>query len=247
MDRSIEDMLGKATGLVFRPLSALRRAKSVHPHGLVFEATLMIDGAADASSAPLLSVPAEHPAIIRFSRSAGLPRPLPDVVGAAIRIPGPHGPRRPQDFLLVTSIDRPVMHHLLVPVLDAQQLSYSSLLPYRVGDDLLLVGLEPRVDAPHPLGRDIEERLIRAAATGRLVFDFSVACLGGRFRRIGELRIGRKLPQDMNGLRFNVWNTGGGLRPATFLNGMRRTAYPESQKGWTQTPEDQVDVPALRR
>jgi hypothetical protein len=150
-------MLGKATGMVFRPLSALRRAKSVHPHGLVFEATLVIDGAADARSAPLLSVPAEHPAIVRFSRSTGLPRPLPDVVGAAIRIPDAHGRGRMQDFLLVTSIDRPVMHHLLVPSSDAQQLPYSSLLPYRIGDDLRLVGLEPRADAPHPRGRDIEE------------------------------------------------------------------------------------------
>ena len=232
MNRAIEDVLGRASGLLFRPVSALRRAKAVHPYGLVFEATLAIDGAADAPPAPLLSVPAEHRAIVRFSRSAGFPRPLPDVVGAAIRLPDAYGSGRHQDFLLTTSVDRPIMHHFLVPARDAQQLSYSSLAPYRIGDELLLVGLEPRADAPRPDGADLEARLVRAAATGALTFDFSIAPMLGRFRRIGELRIGRKLPDDLNGVRFNVWNTGDGLRPATVVNAVRRKAYVESQKGW---------------
>jgi hypothetical protein len=234
MRTKIEDAVGGLTGRGFRLLSAVRGAKSLHPHGLVFDATLAVTGTTDAPASPLLAEPAEHRALVRFSRSVGLPSPLPDVIGASIRLPDVHGPGRHQDFLFVTSIDRPVLHHVFVPVRDAQQLPYSSLAPYRVADELYLLGLEPRGAVPGGEGESLEDRLIDAAGSGRLAFDFSAARVRGRFTPIGELRIGDRREDALDGMPFNVWNTGAGLEPATVVNRVRRAAYQQSQKGWRQ-------------
>src|SRR4051794_36038915 len=92
--------------------AAARRGKAVHPHGAVHRATLRVSGdPAAPGEARLLSEPGQHLAIVRFSRSVGLPRPLPDLLGLSIRIIDAYGAGRHQDLLLVTSIDLPVMHH----------------------------------------------------------------------------------------------------------------------------------------
>lgn len=182
--------------------------------------------------AQLLATPAEHPAVVRFSRSLGLPPPVPDLFGIALRLPNVHGEGLHQDFLMVTSVDAPVLHHLFVPVADPQRAPYSSSLPYRAGPARFLVGVQPVADSPRPSGRSADERLERAAATGQLRFSLSIATLAGRFAPVGEVRVGRRLPDEANGIRFNPWNTGGGLEPAGALNRLRAYAYPASQAGW---------------
>jgi hypothetical protein len=43
------------------------------------------------------------------------------------------------------------------------------------------------------------------------------------------------LPSELDALRFNPWNTGGGLQPAGWLNGARDRAYKLSQGAWRLT------------
>src|SRR4051812_7231755 len=94
-----------AAGAPFAALARLRGAKSLHPKGLVYAATLRIAGDDVApAAAPLLREPGEHAAVVRFSRSLGLPDALPDLFGIAVRLPDALGPGRHQDFLTVTSI-----------------------------------------------------------------------------------------------------------------------------------------------
>jgi hypothetical protein len=64
------------------------------------------------------------------------------------------------------------------------------------------------------------------------VFQIAVASLGGRFQPVAELRVGRRLPPELDALRFNPFNTGGGLEPAGWLNGARDRAYKLSQAAW---------------
>src|SRR5215210_362299 len=128
--------LATVVGAPFAALARLRRSKSLHPKGFVYEATLTISGGSAApAAAALLREPAEHQAVVRFSRSLGLPDAVPDLFGIAVRLPDVHGPGRHQDFLTVTSVDAPVLHHIFVPVSDAQQAVYTSSLPYRAGDE----------------------------------------------------------------------------------------------------------------
>lgn len=230
---SLLEATGRAAGTAFSVVSRARGAKSLHPKGAVYEGVLRIDGVRGAPPASLLEEPAERNALVRFSRSIGLPRRVPDLFGISVRLPDAYGPDRHQDILTVTSVDAPVLHHVFVPVTDPQQAPYSSSLPYRAGGGLFLLGFAPVPDSPRPAGATLDERLENAAATGALRFSLVVSAVFGRFYPVGELRIGRRLPDELEGLRFNPWNTGGGLEPAGFFNRLRAYAYPASQEGWT--------------
>lgn len=206
----------RAAGAVFAALSAARGGKGLHPKGVVHRARLTIDGAPEAPrAAELLSRAGEWPAIVRFSRALGLPRPLPDLLGAAVRVLDADGPGRDQDLLLTSSVDRPVLHRVFVPAAGIRRRPYSSSLPYRAGDERFLIGLVPD---PGPLLR----------------FGLGVARRGGRFRRVGTLHVGERLPPVLGALRFNPFN--GGLEPVGLVNRLRERAYPRSQAAWARNP-----------
>jgi hypothetical protein len=227
------DAAGYAVGLALAGVAAIRRGKAVHPHGAVYEAELEVPTHRDAlGGTELFGTPGRRRALVRFSRSLGLPRPLPDLLGMSLRVPDAYGPGCHQDFLMVTSVDAPVIHHVFMPARDVQQRPYSSSLRYRAGDAEFLVGALPRAESPRFDGGDELERLAAAAATGALVFDLAVAEVWGRFRPVAELRVGDPLPPETDALRFNPWNAGGGLEPTGLLNRLRDYAYPLSQRAW---------------
>jgi hypothetical protein len=70
---------------------------------------------------------------------------------------------------------------------------------------------------------------------GRLRFELVVASELGRFERVGTLTAGSRLPASLEALRFNPFNTGGGLELTGVLNGLRAYAYPLSQRAWAAT------------
>jgi len=230
--RRAADAAGAAIGAVLGAVAVLRRAKPVHPHGATYRARLSVPGAACApAGSTLLSTPAEHDAIVRFSRSLGAPRPLPDLLGMSIRVIDAYGRDRHQDLLLVTSGARPLLHHVFLPARDVQQRPYSSGLPYAAGMRRFVVGALPDAGSPRPAGDDELDRLARAAATGELTFGLAVAAIGGRFERVATLRVTPgPLPDTFEALRFNAFLCGGGLQPSGALNRMRRSGYPLSQR-----------------
>jgi hypothetical protein len=227
------DAAGFAIGGALAGLAALRRGKAVHPHGAVYRADLAVerqDG--ELGQTKLFGSTTTRRALVRFSRSLGLPRPLPDLLGMSVRVLDLYGAGLHQDFLMVTSVDAPVVHHLFVPAGDVQQRPYSSSLPYRAGSRTFLVGAVPRADSPSYDDGNELERLAAAAATGELAFDLAVAGVWGRFRPVAELRVGDPLPSEADALRFNPWNSGGGLELTGVLNRLRDIAYPLSQRAW---------------
>lgn len=232
--------LGATSAVLARAFATVARArggKPVHPRGMVYEATLVVRGTRDApDGAPFLTTPGAHSGIVRFSRSIGLPSWLPDAFGLALRLEDLHGPGRHQDFLLVTSFDHPVLHHLLIATRDAQSRAYSSSLPYMAGDERILIGALPLPESPRPAGPTADERLMRAAATGRLRFALAVAPYRGRFAPVGDIVIGRRLPGDRDAIAFDPGNTGGGLRPTGALNRLRPAAYAGARAARTSQP-----------
>lgn len=227
------DAAGRTIAAVLAQAARLRGGKAVHPHGVTYGARFCVDGTTQApSGSELLSRRAEWPALVRFSRSLGLPRPLPDLLGISIRVLDAYGEERHQDFLMVTSVDLPVLHHVFLPAGDVQQRPYSSSLPYQSGRQTFLVGARSHPHSPRPSGGDEFDRLDEAADSGRLRFEFMIAPVLGRFERIGEVRIGSRLPGDIDALRFNPFNTGDDLNPVGTLNRWRREAYPLSQRAW---------------
>jgi hypothetical protein len=234
--RAAIDAAGFVVGGALAGIARLRGGKAVHPHGVTYGARLHIDGNAAAPAASdLLSTAGERHAIVRFSRSLGLPRPLPDLLGMSIRVPGAYGDGHHQDFLLVTSADAPILHHIFLPARDVQQRPYSSSLPYRAADRTFLIGTRPLSGSPRPGGGDEFERLARAAETGALRFELVIAAKLGRFARVGLLEITERLDDTFDALRFSPFNTGGGLEPVGVLNRLRDYAYPLSQRAWGTT------------
>lgn len=231
--RLTTDAAGVAIGASLACVGFARRAKPVHPHGVTYRARLSVPGTSAApGGSTLLSTPGEHDAIVRFSRSLGLPRPLPDLLGMSIRVIDAYGPDRHQDLLLVTSGRRPLLHHVFLPARDVQQRPYSSAIPYAAGEQRFVVGALPDHGAPRAAGDDEFQRLARAAATGRLTFGLAVAAVPGPFARVATIHVGGPLPDALEALRFSPFNSGGGLQPTGMLNRMRRTAYPLSQRAW---------------
>ncbi|MFL5847103.1 MAG: hypothetical protein ACJ762_20690 [Solirubrobacteraceae bacterium] len=207
---------GAVTGALFAGVSAVRHAKSLHPRGVVREATLTTAGNGPAGSA-LLGRPGKHRALVRFSRALGIPHPLPDLLGMAIRVLDAYGPGSHQDLLLVSTVDAPVLHHLFVPSPTARSRPYTSSLPYGAGGERFLIGAVPDGEA----------------------FALSVAPMMGRFSPVGRIELGARLAGGANDITFNVGvHTGGGLAPVGVLNRMRDLAYPMSQWGWQRAGAD---------
>ncbi len=211
----------------------------MHPDGVVHAARLRVEGvkAAPAGSS-LLAEPGSHACVIRFSRSVGLPRPVPDLLGTAIRVLEAYGPGAHQDFMLVSSADLPMVRRLFLPSKDFQARPYTSSLPYEAGSERFIIGLLPRDSSPQPGGADEFVRLAAAAATGDLEFDLSISRGSSRFQPVGRLEIGRRLECDLDSLRFDPLNSGGGLSPAGMINAMRPSAYRLSQAAWRRTRLD---------
>jgi hypothetical protein len=209
-------------------IDGMRGARFFHPDGVGFEAELLIAGNSSAPEGTLLGDPAGHMATVRFSRAVGLPSPVPEILGVAIRLPDVHGPGAHQDFMLVSSWRMVAGRHALVPATRGFfGTFFSSLVPYNVGGEIMLLGLDPGSD--HPTPHDLEG--LAATATGRSYTVCLAPFLGG-WAAAGMLTIGDRLPDaPVEALRFNPLNTGGGIRPAGPLQAFRAAAYEGSQAG----------------
>ena len=205
--------LDSATQAFWGALSAARAARIFHPIGEAYDATLTVPahGRGKGHGVQLLDMPGEHRAIVRVSRGAGLPRPIPDALGLAIRLPDVHGRNKHQDFLFVTSGNGPLLQHLILPAPLRWRQPLSSVLAYRVGGRLRVFGAQRR---------------------GEGAFDLCIASLHGRFKKVARLDLGPQLPAAVSeGLRFNVWHSGGGIRPVGPFQRLRDPAYRGSQRG----------------
>jgi hypothetical protein len=206
------DAGGYAFGALFAGLARVRHAKGLHPHGPAFAARLIIDGAPWApADSTILTQPGEHAAVLRFSRALGLPAPLPDLLGAGLRVLDAYAPGRHQDILLTSTVDRPVLRRVFLPARSFRARPYGSGVSYRAGAERFRLGLVPEPDRT-----------------------FALACsTGGPFRRVGRVELCGRLPRPAEALRLHPYNCGGGLEPVGVLNRLRDYAYPLSQAAWT--------------
>lgn len=113
---------------LFGGIARLRSRRALHPRGTVHAGTLQA-GADERLPARWRALDG-YPAVLRFSRGGGLPAPLPDVLGVAVRVGG-------QD-LLCSSADR-LLYRVPQPSRSPTRCTFSSLAPYRAGSLLGLV------------------------------------------------------------------------------------------------------------
>lgn len=215
-------LLEHAVALPFRAISALRGARSLHPHGVRAKARWTIHRShALAGDASVLSSGATLDGVARLSRSVGLPEVVPDILGVAVRLGD-------QDLLFASTLDVPVVHHFFLPSPGWFAQPYCTCLPLDAGGGAMVVGLLAPPRAPRIDG---SLEAIREQVAARVSFAIALAAPLGRFEPIGTLELFAPFEDSEEALRFNVHNAGGGLRPVGLVNRLRDEAYRASRRG----------------
>ena len=178
--------------------TALRGARVFHPHGRTHDAVVTVTGG-HGTGARLLDEPGRHQGVVRLSRGAGLPAPLPDVEGLALRLPGEGVGGAPLDLLINSA-----WRYAFVPSVIAP--TWLAILPHRTGSGrLVLLGARP-VDGG---------------------FTLLVADPLGRWRQWGRLSLGGEL--DGEDLRFAPTVGAPDLQPVELFRALRAQSYDASQ------------------
>ncbi len=200
----------------FAALSAARGKRVFHPIGVGFSGTVSFY---DAAGAPLQGT---HGALLRFSRGAGLPQRLPDVLGLAIKIED-----LGQDLLLATAGEDAVTRHLLIPSTGFFKRPYSTILPYEFAGRSIVFGARPDPQLKELSDQDMHD-LAAQVAIGRVRFELTWGSAAtSEVIPLGSLVVDRPYERS---LVFNPYNCVPDLRPAGALNRLRLDSYKSSQQ-----------------
>ena len=197
----VSPVLGRVLRGVFGALLLVRRPKPIHARGVVLRGELRRQPRRQASGIRWIDDPPREPVAVvgRVSRSLGLPAPLPDVVGLALRFDGDDG-RRADVELASTGFGVP-SRFWLAPQRSPSRARLGTLFPYRgaSGPVLLCARTITPSDLPVALG-DLADRL--RVEPWRLTLYWAQP--GGRCRAFAELELTHpEGPTDV-GLRFDA-------------------------------------------
>lgn len=227
------DLVRAAGSLVAVPLGALarwRHGKPMHPRGAVFDAVLERHGGTPGWGVPFLDATGREEVVVRFSRGAGLPAPLPDLLGLAVRLGA--GSAAPVDLLL-SSTGRGALTRVLPVLRDDAASVYGSIMAYRSAAGPVRLAALPVSDhapsEPEPLARAVSER--------PLVFDLAAARGSAPWRQFARLTVGRPVASLDPDLRFDaVRRPPPGLVPDGPLARFRAPAYATAQRARSDEP-----------
>jgi hypothetical protein len=198
----------------------------MHPRGAVFDAVLhRHDG--PAWGVPWLAATATDDAVARLSRGAGLPAPLPDVLGLAIRLPGGSSGQAPIDLLLTTTGRGALTRLVPLPRRDAAAF-YSSIMAYRSDAGAVRVAAVPETDGVPSDPAELADRV----AGGDLRFTLVAARGLGAWEPFGRLTLTDPVPALDPDVRFDaVRHPPPGLAPDGPMARFRAPAYAQARAG----------------
>jgi hypothetical protein len=139
LTRTASDAAGALLGIGTRLLAAVRPTrKPLHPAGRVVTARLRRHGLTPSTGIAFIDDSGEQAVLVRQSRAIGLPEPLPDIHGLAIRVTNPDG--TPGDLLLATTGWGRLTRFLLTASRSAWGRPMTTLLPYETVSGPMLIG-----------------------------------------------------------------------------------------------------------
>lgn len=195
----------------------LRRGRVLHPRGRLIAGTLEVTGEGELG-VPVLDEPGRHEVVARLSKGGSLPGPLPDVLGLALRLPGP------LDLLLSSCGAAP---WLMRPRAGFLAGPYSTLVPYESGaGPVWLVALPEGDDVPAD-----PALLPEAVARGKPLFHLLAARRSAPARHLATLRLRAALPDGADLSYDPVRHAHPSLRLPGVLAAFRREAYAGSRRG----------------
>ncbi|HET6560464.1 MAG TPA: hypothetical protein VFG72_01185 [Marmoricola sp.] len=136
---------GALLAAVLGVTAVVRRTKPLHPRGRVGSGVLSVTSPDRELGVPLLAATGEHPCTVRWSRAMGLPAPVPDVEGFAVRFAEPTA-----DVLFAATGTGRIGRFLLVPRLARRHGPQTTLLPVATEAGSLLLKVTPLDDAEPP-------------------------------------------------------------------------------------------------
>jgi hypothetical protein len=209
----------------FRALARLRQARAFHPVGVAFHGI-----ATTTSGAPRGLPSGEWPAVVRFSRGAGLPEPLPDLLGIGVRLEGAADLGRPFDLLMTSTGSGRLTRHVLRPARTFGSGRASTLLPYAGPDGSVVLSVRVTDGQVGGLA-DVRRRCGDPTGDG-LTLELSRSDAGGGWVPFGQVHVRGLLDEaDERALDLDPFHTGPDLVPSGLLNRLRRPAYGGSREG----------------
>lgn len=148
---------GALLGATFGLAALARRTKPLHPAGAVGTGVLDVTDPLPELGVPLLAEIRSHACLVRWSRATGLPAPLPDVEGFAVRFDEPRS-----DLLFASTGTGPLSRFLLTPRAPGAHGSQTTLLPVATQAGPLLFRVTPEAGSGDP-----PSHLTLSVATGR--------------------------------------------------------------------------------
>ncbi|WP_225799985.1 phosphodiesterase [Streptomyces sp. NK15101] len=219
-------------GVVFRAARAVARRRgarpALHPHGVVLAGRLDVPDQEIRWGVPWFDRPASYPVTARWSRAAGLPRPLPDGLGLALRVEDADGPGRSLELLLTSGGRGRLTRHVPIPRVSATAGPYTTLLSYVVGAGKGVVAAFPVPNSPRIAA---DPAAVGAAAASRpVVFDLRVGTPAG-WRPLARLTLFREEHAPARHGFDPYRNCLPGFHPVDRLRALRLAAYAGSRAG----------------
>ncbi|SFF57306.1 phosphodiesterase [Blastococcus tunisiensis] len=215
---TVARVAGRVVAVPLGAVARWRGGKPMHPRGVVLDAVLERHGSTVPWGVPWLDDPATEAALVRLSRGAGLPAPLPDLLGLAVRVPGG---TEPVDLLLSTTGSGPLTRMLPVLRRDGAAV-HSSIMGYRSAAGTLRLAAFPEagqlLSEPRPLADEVARR--------DRCFTLAAARGGGSWQPFARLRLTAPRPPLDPDVAFDaVRHPPPGLVPDGPLAGFRAPAY----------------------
>jgi hypothetical protein len=190
---------GRVLRTAFRVMQRVRAPRPIHPAGVILAGTVRWVARSELSGIRWIDEPADgevSSVAARLSRSVGLPRTLPDVIGLALHVDGPAGAG---DLELASTGSAFPFRFALFPVWRASSASLGTLLPYRGGRGAVLIMARPL--SPR-LPRDVGDAgRILENAPWRLGLSFATP--SGPWRRFALLEL-QTAPDQNDSRRFDA-------------------------------------------
>jgi hypothetical protein len=208
--------VGAVLGAGFGVAARVRRNKPLHPAGTVGTAVLDVTTPAPHLGVPLLAGAGEHDCLVRWSRSAGVPSPLPDVEGFALRVLDAGG-AGPADLLFASAGEGTLGRHTLLLRRPRSHGPLSTLLPVVGPTGSLMFLVEPLDDEDPPQ-----------------LWRLLVADAGSDWRSVATVSVAGGNDQ---GVRFDpVENQLPGTRQYPLVRVLREPAYAMARLGSAARP-----------
>lgn len=198
---------GRVLAAITGGLARIRPAdKPLHPEGVNYAGRLVRHGVEEPTGITWFDEAGEDEVQVRTSNAIGLPGPIPDIDGLALRF------RKDQagyaDLLLASTGWNPVSRHLLVPSWQEHQ-PLTTLLPYRSPIGPVVIGALP-VDAR--------------------CYELHWATLGRAWHRLGTLTLDRVLPLSEEISFDPVLNQLPGLEQYPWIEHLRERSYATARR-----------------